>query len=103
MFLKKLTITTSKWIRKQKRILLTVVLLLVLGCGGGTNVLYPIHARPILPLAVLEPDKIFLTCGDDYYCIAPEYLDDLRRFLIEQDAVIEKYENNIELHNSSVN
>jgi hypothetical protein len=83
--------------------LLTVALLQLLGCGGGTSVLYPLHARPALPLAVLEPDKIFLTCGDDYYCIAPEYLEDLRRFLIEQSAVIEKYEHNIELHNSSVN
>ena len=79
-----------------------MALLLVLGCGKGTNVLYPLHPRPIYPMAVIEPDKTFLTCGDDFLCITPEHLDDLRRFVIEQEAIIEKYENNIELHNSSV-
>ena len=80
-----------------------VILFGVLGCARGTNVLYPLHPRPDYPLAVTQPSKAFLTCGDDYYCIAPEHLEGLRKFIILQNTLIEKYEKNIELHNSSVN
>ncbi len=78
------------------------VLSAVLGCAQGTNVYYPLHARPDYPLAVTSPEKVWLTCGDDYVCITPKHLDDLREFVVLQNALIEKYEKNIELHNSFV-
>ncbi len=81
---------------------MTAVLLGVLGCVQGTNVLYPLHARPDYPRAVLSPSEVFLKCGDDYFCIAPEHLEDLRKFVILQGSLIEKYEENIRLHNSFV-
>jgi hypothetical protein len=95
---------TGKWIRKPvKKLLITgMILFVVLGCGGGTNVLYPLHARPYVPLAVYQPTRAFLICGDDYYCIAPEHLEELKKFIILQNALIDKYEKNIELHNSAV-
>jgi len=96
---------TDKWIRIPKRKLLImgmIILFVVLGCGSGTNALYPLHARPEMPLAVYQPASAFIICGDDYYCIAPEHLEDLRKFIILQNSLIEKYEKNIELHNSTV-
>ena len=80
-----------------------LILFAALGCASGTNVYYPLHPRPDYPVAVTEPSKVFLVCGDDYYCIAPEHLKSLREFIILQNSLIEKYEKNIELHNSSVN
>jgi len=95
---------TDRWIRipRRKLLLIGVILFVALGCGSGTNVLYPLHTRPEVPLAVYQPASAFIICGDDYYCIAPEHLEDLRKFIILQNSLIEKYEKNIELHNSTV-
>ena len=71
-----------------------LVLLLVLGCvsSGGTALL-PIHKRPYLPLAVSEPSKVFIRCGDDYICLTEENLQALKVYTIEMDALVRKYEN----------
>lgn len=80
-----------------------MALSVALGCAKGTNVLYPLHPRPDYPMAITSPDKVFLSCGDDYLCVSPEHLEGLRKFVIRQNVLIEKYEENIKLHNSSVN
>lgn len=70
-----------------------LILLWVLGCASGSNQgAYPIHARPVLPKAIVEPAKVFLKCGDDYFCIAPEHLEELRVYTIEMDSLVRKYE-----------
>lgn len=81
-----------------------LILLVLLGCGKGAgNGLYPVYPWPKRPQAITEPGKVWLSCGDDYICLTPEQVEDLRVFVIEQDAVIEKYFNLITKHNESVN
>mgnify|MGYP001171698770 FL=1 len=87
---------------KLKKILLAVALFLPLGCGSATNVLYPLYPWPDQPQAITEPEKTFIRCGDDFYCVSSEHLDALREFVIEQNGVIEKYHALISKHNGSI-
>ena len=77
-----------------------IVLLLGLGCasGGGTALL-PIHKRPYLPMAVSEPSKVFIRCGDDYICLTEEHLQALKVYTIEMEALVTKYENATQVFN----
>ena len=86
--------------------------LLALGCVSGSNTYYPLQKRPVLPRAIVEPDKVWLYCGAntghpdmvtaDMFCIDPIYVEQLRKYIIEMDALVSKYENTLETHNSSV-
>ena len=77
-----------------------IALLAGLGCAsGGGKALLQIHKRPALPKAILEPQKVFLECGDDYLCVAPEHLEQLRVYTIEMDALVKKYEHATEVFN----
>ena len=84
----------------MQKFILVMALFLGLGCasGGGTALL-PIHKRPNVPRAIQEPQEVFLKCGDDYFCIAPEHLEQLRVYTIEMDALVRKYENATEVFN----
>jgi len=105
---------TDRWIRipKRKLLLIGVILFAVLGCGSGTNVLYPLHARPYIPSIVGDPHDVWVMCSSygappeaivhDMYCVKEDHVIELRKFIILQNALIEKYEKNIELHNSTV-
>ena len=66
-------------IDKYKTQGIIIALCVLLGCVSGISgkELFPIHARPILPNALISPSETFLTCGDDYYCITPENLEAL--------------------------
>ena len=57
---------------------------MLLGCVSGISgkELFPLHARPVLPKAMVQPEKAFITCGDDFYCITPEDLEGLRIYLL---------------------
>jgi len=48
---------------------------------------------------VEQPHKAFIGCGDDYFCISPEHLQGLRRYTIEMDALVRKYEHATEVFN----
>jgi len=61
--------------------------------------LFPIHARPVLPKALVEPEKTFLKCGDDFYCITPENLEGLRIYLLSMQSLLNKYEHATEVLN----
>ena len=71
-----------------------LALCVLLGCVSGISgkELFPIHARPILPKALVEPDKAFLKCGDDFYCVTPEDLEGLRVWVLSTQSLINKYE-----------
>ena len=86
--------------RQIKKYIIAMALFLGLGCvsSSGTTHL-PIHKRPVIPFAVAEPHKAFIGCGDDYFCISPEHLDGLRKYTIEMDALVRKYENATEVFN----
>lgn len=82
-------------------IMLVIILLLVpVGClTGGSNGPYPIHAYPIVPKAVMEPDKVWQKCGDDYICIEESHLIELKTYIIKLDSLVRKYEHAIETIN----
>ena len=78
-----------------------LALLVLLGCVSGISgkELLPIHARPILPKALIQPEKTFIKCGDDFYCITPEDLDGLRVWVLSTQSLINKYEHATEMLN----
>ena len=78
-----------------------LVLCVLLGCVSGISgkELFPIHARPILPKALLEPEKAFQMCGDDYFCISPEDLNGLRIYTLSMQSLLNKYEHATEVLN----
>ena len=78
-----------------------LALLVLLGCVSGISgkELFPIHARPILPNALISPSETFITCGDDFYCITPENLEGLRVYILSMQSLVNKYEHATEVHN----
>ena len=78
-----------------------LALCVLLGCVSGISgkELFPIHARPILPNALVSPSETFLTCGDDYYCITPEDLEGLRVYILSMQSLVNKYEHATEVLN----
>ena len=71
-----------------------IALCVLLGCVSGISgkELFPLHARPILPNALLSPSETFITCGDDFYCITPENLEGLRVYILSMQSLVNKYE-----------
>ena len=88
-------------IDKYKNQGIIIALLVLLGCVSGISgkELLPLHARPILPNALVEPEKTFLTCGDDFYCITPEDLEGLRIYILSMQSLVNKYEHATEVLN----
>ena len=84
----------KRLIDKYKMQGIILALCLLLGCVSGISgkELFPIHARPILPNALISPSETFLTCGDDFYCIASEDLEGLRIYLLSMQSLVNKYE-----------
>jgi hypothetical protein len=88
-------------IDKYKRQGIILALLVLLGCVSGISgkELLPIHARPVLTKALIQPEKTFIKCGDDFYCITPEDLDGLRVWVLSTQSLINKYEHATEVLN----
>ena len=78
-----------------------LALCVLLGCVHGISgkELFPIHARPILPKAVVQPEKTFVPCGDHYLCVTPEDLEGLRIYLLSMQSLLNKYEHATEVLN----
>ena len=78
-----------------------IALCVLLGCVNGISgkELFPIHARPILPNALISPSETFITCGDDFYCITPEDLEGLRIYILSMQSLVNKYEHTTEVLN----
>ena len=78
-----------------------LALLVLLGCVSGISgkEFLPIHARPVLPKALIQPEETFIKCGDDFYCIIPEDLDGLRVWVLSTQSLINKYEHATEVLN----
>ena len=71
-----------------------LALCLLLGCVSGISgkELFPVHARPVLPEAMVQPEETFISCGDDFYCIASEDLEGLRVYILSMQSLLNKYE-----------
>ena len=91
---------------------LTLAVLLLLGCGsvssGGS---YAIHAYPIVPKAINEPQEVWVKCSQlgappeavvySMYCVDELRIIELREFINELDSIVFKYQNAIEEINKS--
>ena len=88
-------------IAKYKTQGIILALCVLLGCVSGISgqELLQIHARPILPNALISPSETFLTCGDDFYCIASEDLEGLRVYILSMQSLLNKYEHATEVLN----
>jgi len=88
-------------IDKYKTQGIIIALCVLLGCVSGISgkELFPIHARPILPNALISPSETFITCGDDFYCITPENLEGLRVYILSMQSLVNKYEHATEVLN----
>ena len=88
-------------IDKYKTQGIIIALCVLLGCVSGISgkELFPLHARPVLPKAMVQPEKAFITCDDDFYCITPEDFEGLRIYLLSMQSLVNKYEHAIEVLN----
>jgi hypothetical protein len=88
-------------IAKYKTQGIILALCLFLGCVSGISgkELFPIYARPILPKELVEPEKAFQKCGDDFYCITMEDLEGLRVWVLSTQSLVNKYEHATEVLN----
>jgi len=90
-------------IDKYKTQGIIIALCVLLGCGCVSGIsgkeLLPLHARPILPNALISPSETFITCGDDFYCITPENLEGLRVYILSMQSLVNKYEHATEVLN----
>jgi len=88
-------------IDKYKTQGIIIALCVLLGCVSGISgkELLPLHARPILPNALISPSETFITCGDDFYCITPENLEGLRVYILSMQSLVNKYEHATEVLN----
>ena len=81
--------------KEGKRLFLLLMLLtsLNLGCShsiaGGP---FPVLGKPVPPLAVADPRQVWMTHNGDSYALNKEDFEDLRRFIIRQDEIIDIYE-----------
>ena len=84
----------KRLIAKYKMQGIILALCVLLGCVSGISgkELFPIHARPVLPKALVEPEKAFVKCGDDYYCIYEQDLEHLRIWVVSMQSLLNKYE-----------
>ena len=91
----------KRLIAKYKTQGIILALCVLLGCVSGISgkELFPIHARPPLPNALIEPDRIFSRCGDSYYCIDENELESLRVWVISVQSLLNKYEHATEVLN----
>ena len=81
-------------IDKYKMQGIILALCVLLGCVHGISgkELFSIQARPILPKAVVQPEKTFVPCGDHYLCVTPEDLEGPRIYLLSMQSLLNKYE-----------
>jgi len=81
--------------KEGKRLFLILMLLtsLNLGCShsisGGP---FPVLGRPVPPLAVTDPRSVWMTQNGNSYALNRKDFEDLRKFIIRQDEVIDIYE-----------
>ena len=88
-------------IDKYKTQGIILALCVLLGCVSGISgkELFPIHARPVLPKAMVQPEETFVPCGDHYLCVTPEDLEGLRVYLLSMQSLLNKYEHATEVLN----
>ena len=93
-----------------------IILFVVLGYGVGCQSAnsdgpIPLQAYPPLPMAVNEPDKVWIRCGtfgghpdaveSEMFCVDESHVLALKQYLQKLDSMVRKYEYAIEQINSN--
>jgi hypothetical protein len=93
--------------RKTKllAIIWLIALSVALGCVSGSSGPYPTYAYPQLPEAVSNPHEVWVKCSSlgapseavvsKMYCVNEDAYFELRKFVVELDSLVQKYENTI--------
>ena len=91
----------KRLIAKYKTQGIILALCVLLGCVSRISgkELFPIHARPVLPKAMVQPEETFVPCGDHFLCVTPEDLEGLRIYLLSMQSLVNKYEHATEVLN----
>ena len=82
-------------------LVITLALCVCLGCVSGISgkELFPVHARPVLPKALTQPEETFIPHGVDRFSISRNDLESLRVWVISVQSLLNKYEHATEVLN----
>jgi len=81
--------------KKGKRLFLLLMLLISLSPGCSHSISggpFPVIGKPLPPLAVTDPRNTWMTQNGNSYALGRKDFEDLRKFIIRQDEVIDIYE-----------
>jgi len=81
--------------KEGKRLFLILMLLISLSPGCSHSISggpFPVLGRPTPPLAVTDPRGVWMTQNGNSYALGRKDFEDLRKFIIRQDEVIDIYE-----------
>ena len=53
---------------------------------------FPVLGKPVPPLAVTDPRQVWMTHNGSSYALNKDDFEDLRKFIIRQDEIIDIYE-----------
>ena len=81
--------------KEGKRLFLITMLLISLSPGCSHSISggpFPVIGKPLPPLAVTDPRNAWMTQNGNSFALNKEDFEDLRKFIIRQDEVIDIYE-----------
>ena len=81
--------------KEGKRLFLLLMLLISLSPGCSHSISggpFPVLGRPPPPLAVTDPRGVWMTQNGNSFALGRKVFEDLRKFIIRQDEVIDIYE-----------
>ena len=81
--------------KEGKRLFLILMLLTSLSPGCSHSISggpFPVLGKPVPPLAVTDPRQVWMTHNGSSYALNKDDFEDLRKFIIRQDEIIDIYE-----------
>ena len=81
--------------KEGKRLFLILMLLISLSPGCSHSISggpFPVLGKPVPPLAVTDPRQVWMTHNGSSYALNKDDFEDLRKFIIRQDEIIDIYE-----------
>jgi len=81
--------------KEGKRLFLILMLLTSLSPGCSHSIAggpFPVLGKPVPPLAVTDPRQVWMTHNGSSYALNKDDFEDLRKFIIRQDEIIDIYE-----------
>ena len=81
--------------KEGKRLFLILMLLISWSPGCSHSISggpFPVLGKPVPPLAVTDPRQVWMTHNGSSYALNKDDFEDLRKFIIRQDEIIDIYE-----------